>query len=218
MQRASEDAAGARAPEPARAAPVAGIVLAAGASRRMGPSTNKLLLEVDGEPMVRRAVRRAIDAGLGPVVVVLGHDPQRMRAALRGLACVFVENPDYAGPTSGSLHAALRAVDASVPAAIVMLADMVFVTTAMIRAVVDGWEASAAPLVLSRFGPDSVLAPPLLFRRELWPELLAWTGEGCGKAVAMAHLDEAVILDWPADALRDIDTPADYQAIGGEES
>ena len=62
---------------------VAGVVLAAGASRRMG--RNKMLLELEGEPLVRRAARRALEAGLTPVVVVLGHEADRARAALAGL-------------------------------------------------------------------------------------------------------------------------------------
>jgi len=192
---------------------IAGIVLAAGASRRMGTSTNKLLLELDGEPMIRGVVRRAIEAGLEPVVVVTGHEPARIRASLEGLECRFVENPDYTGPTSGSLHAGLRALDASVSAAVVMLGDMVHVSAAMIRALSHGTRDAGARLAVSRYGAESVLAPPLLFHRGLWPELLAWTGEGCGKAVVMAHLDEAVMLDWPADALRDVDTPAEYEAL-----
>jgi molybdenum cofactor cytidylyltransferase len=179
----------------------------------MGISTNKLLLEIDGEPMIRRAVRQALEAELTPVVVVTGHEPERIRQALDGLACIFVHNPNFTGPTSGSLHAGLHALDASVDAAVVMLGDMVRVTTEMLGALVRGVRGSPAPLALSRYGGEAVLAPPLLFRRALWPELLAWSGEGCGKTVAMAHLDEAVMLDWRADALQDVDTPGDYEAL-----
>jgi molybdenum cofactor cytidylyltransferase len=204
MHRASESSAD-------DSARVAGIVLAAGASRRMGHASNKLVLDVGGEPMVRRTVRRAIEARLDPVVVVTGHQPTRIRAALGGLECTFVENPAYSGPTSGSLHAGLRALDTSVCAAVVMLGDMVHVGSAMLVALVERFRDSGARLAVSRYGEEGVLAPPLLFRRELWPELLAWSGEGCGKAVVIAHLDEAVLLDWPAEALRDIDTPEDYE-------
>jgi molybdenum cofactor cytidylyltransferase len=194
---------------------VAGVILAAGASTRMGPSLNKLLLAVEGEPMVRRLARRATEAGLSPLVVVLGHEPARVREALGGIDCTFVENAAFTGPTSGSLHAGLRALDASVTAAVVLLGDMVRVTTPMITALLETAAVGGAPLVVSRYGEEGVLAPPLLFRRALWPELLAWHGEGCGKAIVNAHRAEAAMVDWPADALRDIDTPSDYAELIG---
>lgn len=195
------------------ASPVAAIVLAAGASRRMG--RNKLLLPVDGEPMLRGTVRRALDAGLAPVVVVVGHDAEGARAALAGLDVRFAESPDPTGPTSASLHAGLRALDdgpTAGDAVVVLLADMPHVSCAMLRALVDAAGRDDAPLHVSRYG--DVRAPPLLFRRALWPELLAWHGDGCGKAVVRAHLAEAVLHDWPVHALQDVDTPADYEALG----
>jgi molybdenum cofactor cytidylyltransferase len=190
---------------------VAAIVLAAGASSRMG--RNKMLLEVDGVPMVRRAVMAATEAGCAPVVVVVGHEAEKVRTALHGVACVFAENADFTGPTSGSLHAGLEALDGTSDATVVLLADMVRISAPMIRALIDSDRAADAPLNVSRYG--DVLAPPLLFRRALWPELLAWHGEGCGKAVVRAHQHEAVMHDWPASSLRDVDTPDDYRELAG---
>lgn len=188
---------------------VGAVVLAAGASRRMG--TNKLLLPVEGEPMVRRTVCRVIDAGCAPIVVVTGHDAERVREALAGLDVIFATSPDPTGPTSASLHAGLRALPADVDATLVMLSDMVRVTTPMFRALVDGALSGSEPLGVSRYG--DVLAPPLVFRRSLWPELLAWHGEGCGKAVVRAHQAEARVHDWPVEALADVDTPQDYEGV-----
>lgn len=188
---------------------VAAVILAAGASSRMG--VNKMLLHVDGVPMVRRAVLRATAAGLAPVIVVVGRDEDDVRAALGDVVCTVVRNPDFTGPTSGSLHIALRAMPEDVEATMILLADMVHVTTDMMQAIVQAAQAHDAPLSVSEYG--DVLAPPLLFRRALWPELLAWHGEGCGKAVVKAHRAEAVMHAWPPDALRDVDTPEDYHAL-----
>lgn len=193
----------------AAASSIAAVLLAAGASRRMG--TNKLLLDVEGEPMVRRAARRALDAGCSPIVVVTGHEAERVRAALVGLDVAFAASPDPTGPTSVSLHAGLRALPPGASATIVMLSDMVHVSATMLRELLASAHGGDAPLVVSRYG--DVLAPPLLFRRALWPELLAWNGEGCGKAVVNAHIGEAVIHEWPAKSLHDVDTPADYEAV-----
>jgi len=188
---------------------VAAVILAAGASSRMG--ANKMLLQVDGVPMVRRAALRATDAGLAPVIVVVGRDEDDVRTALGDVVCTIVSNPDFTGPTSGSLHIALRAMPDDVDATMILLADMVHVTTSMLQALVQATATHDAPLSVSQYG--DVLAPPLLFRRALWPELLAWHGEGCGKAVVKAHQADAVVHEWPSEALRDVDTPEDYQEL-----
>ena len=189
---------------------VAGIVLAAGASTRMG--TNKMLLHVNGEPLVRRAVRSAQAAAFAPIVVILGHESEHVKRALGGITCEFALNPDYTGPTSGSLHCGLRALPAHCDAAVVMLGDMVHVTGEMLRVIAErAAQRTDAPLVVSRYG--DVTAPPLLFRRTLFDELLAWKGEGCGKAVVKAHAQEAVYVDWPESALVDVDTPEDFAAL-----
>jgi molybdenum cofactor cytidylyltransferase len=200
-----------QATEPLR---VAGIVLAAGASRRMG--RNKMLLELEGESLVRRAARRALAAGLSPVVVVLGHEADRARAALADLGVEIALNPDFAGPTSGSLHAALDLLGEDVGAAVVLLGDMVHVSEAALAELMRRARSSDAPLVVSRYG--DVTAPPLLFRRALFGELLAWTGEGCGKAVVQAHKREALYVDRPAGVLVDVDTPEDFQAAQNSSS
>jgi molybdenum cofactor cytidylyltransferase len=192
---------------------VAGVILAAGASRRMGPGRNKMLLQLEGESLVRRAVRRALAAGLSPVVVVIGHEPERIRAELHDLPVVFAVNPDYTGPTSGSLHQGLNALGPEVGAAIVMLGDMVRVSADGLAMLVAAARGTEAPLVVSRYG--DVTAPPLLFRRALFPELLAWTGEGCGKTVVQAHRHEAMFVDRPAALLADVDTPEDFEALQG---
>src|ERR1700722_1536373 len=105
---------------------IGGILLAAGESRRMG--RNKLLLLLEGEPLVRRACRRGLAAGLDPLIVVLGHESERVQEALTGLDCRFSVNAEAGGPMSGSLHCGLRALPADAEGAVVMLADMVHVT------------------------------------------------------------------------------------------
>ena len=187
---------------------VAGVILAAGASSRM--RKNKMLLELEGESLVRRAVRRALSAGLSPVVVVIGHEPERMRVELQDLPVVLAVNPDFTGPTSGSLHRGLNALGEDVGAAVVMLGDMVRVTQETLTMLVAAARGTDAPLVVSRYG--DVTAPPLLFRRALFPELLAWTGEGCGKTVVKAHSHEAMYVDRPVALLADVDTPEDFAA------
>ena len=196
-------------PPPTEPSRVAGVILAAGASRRMG--RNKMLLELEGESLVRRAAQRALAAGLSPVVVVIGHEADRLRAELNGLPLELAVNPDYTGPTSGSLHRGLNLLGADVEAVVVMLGDMVRVSVETLAMLVAAARGTDAPLVVSRYG--DVTAPPLLFRRALFGELLAWTGEGCGKAVVQAHRREAMYVERPEALLTDVDTPEDFAAV-----
>ncbi len=191
-------------------APAAAVVLAAGSSTRMGE--NKLLLSLEGETVVSRAVRAAAAAALDPIIVVLGHEPERVRAALAGLRCRTVVNPDHANGKGTSLQLGIAEVAASTAAgaAVVMLADMPFVTAAML-ARVAAREGTAAPMVVSRYG--EVNAPPILYDRALFAELLALPGQACGKEMVRRHRGEAVVLSWPERALADIDRPEDYQRI-----
>jgi molybdenum cofactor cytidylyltransferase len=206
------------APDSRAPAGTAAVVLAAGSSTRMGQ--NKLLLALDGQPLVVRAVRAAAAAGLAPVVVVLGHEAEQVRAALDvdGIAYRALLNADHARGQGTSLQAGIaeveRATDAA--AAVIMLADMPFVSAAMLAAVAraalrDGGGVGA-PMVISRYG-GQVNAPPILYDRALFAELCALPAHACGKQMQRLHRHEAVFLEWPETALTDVDDPDDYRRL-----
>jgi molybdenum cofactor cytidylyltransferase len=189
---------------------VAGLVLAGGPSSRMG--TNKLLLDIGGETVVRGAVRRAITAGLDPVIVVLGHEAERIELELEGTGptCRTVVNADYASGINSSLKTGIANLPATVDAVVVMLADMPFVTVDMIASLVERYQARGRPLlVISDY--DGVNAPPMLYDRALFPELQTMEGEGCGRVVVRRHRSEAEVLHWPVGKLADLDVPSDYE-------
>jgi molybdenum cofactor cytidylyltransferase len=189
--------------------PAAGVLLAAGTSSRMGQ--NKLFLRLDGSSVLRRAVRAAAQAGLDPLLVVLGHESERARAELEGLACTPVVNPDYARGMNTSLSAGISALPEGTAAAVVLLADMPFVDAAMIGQLVARWRGGRAPLVISTY--DGIVAPPILYDRALFAELRALDAESCGKRVVKQHRSEAVEVAWPASALADLDDPADVDRV-----
>lgn len=190
-----------------RGGAIAGILLAAGTSSRMG--RNKLLFEVAGECLLRRSARLALEGGLSPLVVVLGHEPEKAWREIEDLPCRRALNPLYEQGINSSLKSGVMAVPPEPRAAMVLLADMPFVTPEMIAALIARYRATEAPLVISDY--EGVNAPPMLYDRSLFSELLTMTGEGCGRQVVKRHRHEAEVLAWPTAALADLDVPEDYE-------
>jgi CTP:molybdopterin cytidylyltransferase MocA len=112
---------------------------------------------------------------------------------------------------SGSLHRGLECLSADTAAAFVMRADMVNVTEHLLRAMVAAAQSTSAPLVTSRYGSPS--AAPVLFRREVFSELLATTGESCGRTVIERYRAQVLFVDAPLCALVDIDTPEEFAML-----
>jgi len=150
--------------------------------------------------------------------VVLGHEAERVRAEIADLPCWPIVNADHARGQGTSLQVGVAEVS-SVPkagAAVVMLADMPFVTAAMLSELAGRYltahaEGRAAPMILSRYG--DVDAPPMLYDRALFAEILALPAEAGGKEMVRRHKQEAATMLWPEEALADIDRPDDYQRI-----
>ena len=120
-------------------------------------------------------------------------------------------NHDFHGPSSKSFHAGLNSLPPEVDAVVVILPDMVHVSAETLGRVHAAAGTSSEPLIASRYG--SVTAPPILFRRSLFDELLAWDGEGCGKPVVKAYVSETTFVDWPIEMLDDVDTPEDFARV-----
>ena len=121
--------------------PVTAIVLAAGLSRRMGEH-NKLLLPVQGQPMVRTVVQQALMA-CEQVVVVLGHQAEQVREVLKDLPVVFVHNPHYAQGMGTTVSIGAQEVPAG-HAALVCLGDMPGVSAKVMQALAEAGSAGAA--------------------------------------------------------------------------
>ncbi|MGZ6125401.1 MAG: nucleotidyltransferase family protein [Myxococcales bacterium] len=188
---------------------VAGVVLAAGLSTRMG--ANKMLIELGGRSLVQRAVSTALAAGLDPVLVVVGHERERVQEELMGLRCTPVFNPDYARGIHASLKAGIAALPAGTKAAAVLLGDMPLVDAPMVRALVDAFRRGGSPLAVSLYG--EVVAPPIVYAEALFAELRDIDGDGCGKRVVKRHRAEAIELRWPEETLTDLDSPEDVARV-----
>lgn len=183
---------------------VAAVVLAAGRASRYGAT--KQLAELDGRPLVLHAVDVARDAGLAPVVVVVGHDAAAVRAVLPDGVDV-VDNPDFAHGQASSLRAGVAAVTASgADALVVLLADQPGITADAVRAVVA---AHAAGAPVARAAYDDRPGHPVLFDRSVWPALAHLTGDVGARDLLrdLAVTDVPVAGRCPADVDRPEDLP-----------
>jgi molybdenum cofactor cytidylyltransferase len=188
---------------------IAVIVLAAGASTRMG--RQKLTLPLaDGRPLVRAAVEQVLAADLDDVVVVLGREAEAVASALRGLPIRTVVNPRYAEGQSTSLRAGLDALAQDTEAAVVALGDQPLPDPRLLRQLVEAFRASGRPIVapLYRDGRGN----PVLFASSVFDELRRVEGDRGGRLVVAR--DPARVAEVPVDAPMpaDIDTPDDYEA------
>jgi molybdenum cofactor cytidylyltransferase len=190
---------------------ISAVVLAAGASTRMGQP--KLLLPLAGEPIIRRVVREVSAAAFDEVLVVLGHEYERVLSVLEGLNIRHAVNDDYASGMGSSFRTAVAHL-ADAEAAMFVLADQPFVTTTEFRAVLDAYRKARPAIVCARFG--EVTAPPHLFDRSLFPEL-SQLDHGA-RPVLQRHRDHSIVLTFPAELLMDVDTPEDYERANSRAS
>jgi molybdenum cofactor cytidylyltransferase len=169
---------------------------------------NKLLFTLNGETIVRSAARHALTA-LDPVVVVLGHEAEVVRAELAGLACRTTVNENHAQGLHTSVRAGLAALPSDVEAAVILLADMPLVTPTMLAQLVERYRQTGAALVVSQYG--DTFAPPHLYTRRFFADLAQ--SEESRKQVIRRYRSEAAVLAWPASALCDLDVPADRERV-----
>ena len=213
---APADVAAVSAPSPRRE--VAVVVLAAGQSRRMG-RCNKLLEAVDGEPMVRHAVRAAASAAGGrPVVVVTGHQREAVEAALVGFDVAFAHNPDYGAGLSTSLARGVAALRPGVEGAIVCLGDMPGVRAEHLERLRDAFDpgAGAAICVATRRGKRG---NPVLFASRFFPEMCDVEGDVGARHLVGAYAELVREVEMPDDGvLLDIDSPSALRAYRAGEA
>jgi molybdenum cofactor cytidylyltransferase len=185
------------------------VVLAAGLSRRMGQA--KLLLPVGGRAIVRHAVEAVLAGGVDGAWVVVGPDVAPMAAALAGLDVQIVVNPAPEEGQASSVRAGIAALPAAVDEALIALGDQPALAPSIIPALLAARRASPKLIVAPRYRDGQ--GNPVLFKRDVFPELLRLSGDQGARPVIQRDPArvEWVELDLPMPP--DVDTPGDYEKI-----
>jgi molybdenum cofactor cytidylyltransferase len=185
---------------------ISAVVLAAGTASRFG--STKQLFALDGKPLLQHAIDVATGSGLDEIVVVLGHDAERVGAALvLPPNARTVLNERFAEGQATSLAAGIRALDPASEAVVVLLGDQPGVLPGEVRELVTRFTERGAPIVRLRYrdGPGPALLP-----REIWPEALSLSGDTGARELFAHHALEEIALQ--RDAPIDIDTPGDVES------
>ncbi|HKZ08833.1 MAG TPA: nucleotidyltransferase family protein [Methylomirabilota bacterium] len=188
---------------------IAGVVLAAGLSRRMGRP--KLLLPLDGRPLIRRTVEALAAAGLAELVVVVPPESDAIRAALDGLPVRFAVNPAPEAGQAGSVVAGVAALTPATTAALIALGDQPDLPRVVLAGLLERHRAGGAAIVAPRYREGR--GNPVLFTAAVFPELLRLTGDQGARAVVVADAARVALVPFDLPMPRDVDTPDDYESL-----
>ena len=202
-----------RVPESGRR--VAAVLLAAGRSTRMG-AVNKMLAEIGGKSLVRIAAEQALASRAQPVIVVTGHQREKVEAALKGLPLRLVHNPNFSEGLGTSLKTGIASVPQEADAAIVCLADMPQVDAALMDRLIAAFDPERGALVVVP-SIDGRRGNPVVWSRRFFHDLMSIQGD-VGARHLIGNYAEAVI-EVPVSgdaALTDVDTPESLSAVKAE--
>jgi molybdenum cofactor cytidylyltransferase len=186
------------------------IVLAAGQASRLG--LPKLLLPVQGRTLLRFTTERLLASPVDATVVVLGAQADVLADELAGLPVRVVVNARYAEGLSTSLQTGLHALPPDTEAAVIALADQPLVTADIVRALVERYVETRRPIIYPSYAGQQ--GNPVLFARQLFPDLLALKGDAGARHLIRARTDEALAVPFATtEPLRDVDTWEDYEAV-----
>ena len=201
----------------------AAIILAAGSSSRMGAGRHKLLLPLNERPVLAYVVDAALASQVRPIIVVLGHQAEQVRAQLARYstdsAITYVENPDYLQGMSTSMRMGLAYLQTQIDAgvsdvnsALIMLGDQPLITARVLDMLIDTWHTTGQRIVAPLY--DGKRGNPTLFAASLFPELLEVTGDEGGRSVVEQHQQELATVELGnAVANYDVDTWEAYQQV-----
>ena len=194
---------------------IAGIVLAAGQSSRMGRT--KQLLPWQGTTILGAVLEQARMSCLDELIVVLGSAAGRIQHNVDLQGVRVIENPDYANGQSTSLQAGLAALPDAVLAAVFLLGDQPLVTAATLDRIIKTFTETHAPLVIPVHAGRR--GNPVLIHRALFPELMTLQGDTGARVLFHRYADSICEVPVPDPGIcRDIDTWQDFQKLSEEGS
>lgn len=192
-----------------RSEAIAIVILAAGASTRMGRP--KQILPYGEHSFLRHTAEIAVASGYQPIVVVLGAYAEQTRPELSQLPVQVIENCQWSEGISASIRVGIQALSTMsdpVEAAVLTLCDQPFVSVQVITRLIEAYQTTGQPIVASAY--SETLGVPALFRHTFCPKLIDLSSREGAKQVLQKYTQEVVGIPFP-EGMIDIDTPKDYE-------
>ena len=190
---------------------IAAVILAAGQSRRMGQ--NKLLLDLNGRPLLCHVIDQALALDFSEIVVVAGHQAGDIRAAIGDRPVRIVLAPDYADGMSASLKAGIDNLKPETDAAMILLGDMPQVSAPLLRRMVAAYNPIEGRTIVLPVH-EGKRGNPVLWDRRFFPEMRQLAGDVGARHLIGEHAEQvAEIAVDDRSVLRDIDTPEAYAKL-----
>jgi len=180
------------------------IILAAGASRRLGTPKQALLWE--GEALLHRTARVALEAGFAPVLVVLGAAAEASLEALAGLNVEVVPNPEWEEGMGASIRAGMAAVPDGTEAVLLLVCDQPALSQNLLNEIRRVHDQAPGRVVASTYA--GTRGVPALFPRQRFPELRALSGDRGARGLLLG--EDILEVPFPGGE-QDVDTPADRE-------
>lgn len=192
---------------------ISAVILAAGRAERMGEP--KLFLPLGGKPVLQWVIESALASDLDEIVCVSRElESARRQIKLADARLFWLLNYAADRGQSTSVIAGLWAVNPASDGVMFLLGDQPLIRKELINSLIEKFEESSALIVAPKFKDEA--RNPVLFRRELFPDLLKLTGDRGGRALLETHRKQTALVEWKDEAsFLDIDEPADYERLKG---
>jgi len=175
----------------------------------------KLLLPLQGRPVVRHAAEGLVALGIAPLFAVVGLEEAAVRSALAELPIEVVVNPNPSAGQASSLVTGVKALPAGCEAVLVALGDQPYLPPEVVRDLIDAFESSGKAMAAPRYRDG--LGNPVLFRAEVFPELLSLRGDRGARSVLERDSERVALVDFDRPMPEDVDTPEDYARLRSRE-
>lgn len=192
------------------------ILLAAGASKRLGAP--KQFLSYEGQTLLEYSLQVAINANTNPVIVILGHDAEKIKRTLHHNSTHIFVNYEWQEGMASSIRFGIQKlleIDPHALGVILMVCDQPFIDSALLNTIITAQRDTGKKVIASSYA--NTFGPPVYFDKSFFNELLQLKGDVGARGIIQKYIEDVQLIPFPKGDV-DIDTSADYERLSRDNS